>query len=132
VFFKRHRLDDPDETEPGRVFLNGCPPGVRAKFRAVLVAVAAAPPKRFAGGGYWEAMKGDMSGWFEVRVDGPNRHHYRLFCRLDYEAQNRPQPFLAVITGMDKPFRTELGPGDYGKVRALGDEYFARNPRSIV
>ncbi len=28
--------------------------------------------------GYWEAMKGDMSGWFEVRVDGPRRHHYRL------------------------------------------------------
>ena len=45
--------------------------------------VAAAPPKRFAGGGYWEAMKGDMTGWFEVGVDGPRRHHYRLFCRLD-------------------------------------------------
>jgi hypothetical protein len=23
-------------------------------------------------------MKGDMTGWFEVRVDGPRRHHYRL------------------------------------------------------
>jgi hypothetical protein len=32
-------------------------------MRAALVAVAAAPPKRFAGGGYWEAMKGDMTGW---------------------------------------------------------------------
>ena len=132
VFFQRHPLDDPEETAPGRVFLNGCPPSARAKFRAVLVAVAAAPPKRFAGGGYWEAMKGDMSGWFEVRVDGPNRHHYRLFCRLDYEAMNRPKPLLVVIAGLDKPFRTELAPADYANVRALGAEYFARNPRSII
>jgi len=132
VFFQRHALDDPDEVAPGRVFLNGCPPGVRAKFRAVLVAVAAAPPKRFAGGGYWEAMKGDMSGWFEVRVDGPSRRHYRLFCQLDYEAKNRPKPLLVVIAGLDKPFRTELSPADYAKVRALGIEYFARNPRSII
>ncbi len=31
-------------------------------MRAVLVDVGAAPPKRYAGGGYWEAMKGDMTG----------------------------------------------------------------------
>jgi len=53
-------------------------------MNAVLIAVASAAPKRFSGGGYWEAMKGRMAGWFEVRVDGPKRHHYRLFCRLDY------------------------------------------------
>jgi hypothetical protein len=101
---------------------------------AVLIAVAAAPPKRYAGGGYWEAMKGDMTGWFEVRVDGPKRHHYRLFCRLDYEAKNtgRDKPLLVVVTGADKPFRTELGAADYAAVRALGDEYFARNPRAII
>lgn len=63
VFFKRHRLDDPDETAPGRVFLNGCPPGVRAKFRAMLVAVAAAPPKRFA----WRGLLG-----------GHERRHERM------------------------------------------------------
>ena len=39
-------------------------------MRAALAAVASAPPKRFAGGGYWEAMGGAMTGWFEVRVDG--------------------------------------------------------------
>ena len=77
-------------------------------------------------------MKGDMTGWFEVRVDGPGRHHYRLFCRLDYEAKNGPKPLLVVIAGLDKPFRTELSPTDYAKVRALGKEYSARNPRSIV
>lgn len=101
-------------------------------MRAVLVAVAAAPPKRYAGGGYWEAMKGDMTGWFEVRVDGPQRHHYRLFCRLDYEAKNRGKPLLVVVTGLDKPFRTELTKADYARVRALGDEYLKRNPRSVA
>src|SRR5687768_12723969 len=86
AFFKRHRSDDAAESEPGRAALNSFPPKVRATMRAALVAVASAPPKRFAGGGYWEAMKGDMTGWFELRVDGPARHHYRLFCLLDYGA----------------------------------------------
>ena len=101
-------------------------------MRAVLVAVAAAPPKRYSGGGYWEAMKGDMTGWFEVRVDGPKRHHYRLFCRLDYEAEDATNPLLVVITGLDKPFRTELSDSDYASVRQLGVEYLSRNPRSIA
>lgn len=77
-------------------------------------------------------MKGDMTGWFEVRVDGPKRHHYRLYCRLDYEAQRRPKPLLVVITGLDKPFRTELSRADYARVRRLGEEYLSRNPRSIA
>jgi hypothetical protein len=108
------------------------PVGVRAKFRAVLVAVATAPPKRFTGGGYWEAMKGELSGWFEVRVDGPGRHHYRLFCLLDYEADGRDKPLLVIVTGLDKPFRTEFADSDYARVRALGEEYRKRNPRSVV
>jgi len=133
VYFKRHRADDSSETVPGQGFLQKCPTKVRATMRAVLVAVAAAPPKRFSGGGYWEAMKGEMTGWFEVRVDGPKRHHYRLFCRLDYEAKNRDRskPLLVVIAGLDKPFQTELTKADYAAVRQLGDEYLARNPRSI-
>jgi len=101
-------------------------------MRAVLVAVAAAPPKRYSGGGYWEAMKGDMTGWFEVRVDGPKRHHYRLFCRLDYEVEDATKPLLVVITGLDKPFRTELSDSDYARVCQLGVEYLSRNPRSIA
>lgn len=79
--------------------------------------VAAAPPKRFAGSGYWEAMKGDMSGWFEVRIDGPRRHHYRLFCLLNYEAKGQEKPLLVVVDGRDKPFRTTLSDADYAKVR---------------
>jgi len=133
IFFKRHRDDDADENTPGRVFLELCPTKVKATMRSVLAAVAAAPPKRFAGGGYWEAMKGDMTGWFEVRVDGPKRHHYRLFCLLDYEASNDDcmKPLLTVVAGLAKPFRTELTSADYTAIRALGDEYRARNPRSI-
>jgi hypothetical protein len=111
---------------------------VRAKFQAVLVAVAAAPPYRFAGGGYWEAMRGDMKGWFEVRVDGPKpeggkgRHHYRLYCLLDYEAKDVDKPLLVIITGLDKPFRTTMRDADYVRVRRLGEEYRSRNPRSVA
>ncbi len=82
-------------------------------MRAALVAVASAPPKRFAGGGYWQAMKGAMTGWFELRVDGPGRHHYRLFCLLDYDAEGLEKPLLVVIDGRDKPFRTTLSDADY-------------------
>ena len=78
VYFQRHVEDDKNESIPGRVFLDSCPTAVQARIIRVLVAVAAAPPKRFAGGGYWEAMKIPMNGWHEVRVDGPRRRHYRI------------------------------------------------------
>jgi hypothetical protein len=132
AFFRRQGQDHPDMAVPGRQFLNGCPVKVRATMRAVLAQVAAAPPKRFAGGGYWEAMKAEMTGWFEVRVDGPRRHHYRLFCRLDYDAQERSKPLLVVICGLDKPFQTQLSDADYQYVRDLGAEYLRRNPRSLA
>lgn len=132
VFFQRHPDNDPEESVPGREFLRTvCPPGVRAKFNAVLNAVASATPKRFAGGGAWEAMHGEMTGWFEVRRDGPGRRHYRLFCLLDYEAEGQEKPLLVIIDGRDKAFQTELSAADYAAVRALGKEYRSRNPRSI-
>lgn len=131
VYFKRHVEDDAAQAEPARDALQSWPPSVRAKAAAILIAVATAPPKRFAGGGYWEAMKGDMSGWFEVRIDGPRRHHYRLFCLLDYEAKGQEKPLLVVVDGRDKPFRTTLSDSDYAAVRSMGDEYLKRNPRSI-
>jgi hypothetical protein len=61
----------------------------------------------------------------------PGRHHYRLFCLLDYEAHGQDKPLLVIIDGRDKPFRTELSSADYAAVRALGDEYLKRNPRSL-
>ncbi|GAA1144441.1 hypothetical protein [Ornithinicoccus hortensis] len=131
VYFKRHVKDDPAQAEPGRDALRSWPTSVRAKANAVLIAVATAPPKRFAGGGYWEAMQGEMTGWFEVRIDGPKRHHYRLFCLLDYEAKEKETPLLVVVDGRDKPFRTTLNAADYAAVRSMGEEYLKRNPRSI-
>ncbi|QDQ99210.1 hypothetical protein FO059_09435 [Tomitella fengzijianii] len=132
VYFKPHAGDDPEQAEPGLDALRSWPPSVRAKTNAVLIAVATAPPKRFAGGRYWEAMKGTMRGWFEVRIDGPKRHHYRLFCLLDYEAKGHDKGLLVVVDGHDKPFRTTLSDADYAAVRTLGHEYCNRNPRSIV
>jgi hypothetical protein len=73
-----------------------------------------------------------MGGWFEVRADGPKRHHYRLFCLLDYEAQGRDKPLLVVIDGRDKPFRATLSEADYSAVRQLGEEYRRRIPRSLA
>ena len=73
-----------------------------------------------------------MTGWFELRVDGPGRHHYRLFCLLDYDAVGFEKPLLVVIDGRDKPFRTTLSDAEYAAVRKLGAEYRKRNPRSLA
>ena len=101
---------------------------------AVLKAVADAPPPAFSGGGKWEAMHDDMAGFYEVRVDGPDRHHYRLFCLLDRNgsASGLGGPSLVVLTGKDKPFRTVLTARDYADVKRLGQEFEARNPRSVA
>ena len=98
---------------------------------AVLDAVAKAPPHRFSGGGYWEAMHGDMKGLYEVRVDGPGRLHYRLICLLDSAAQRRSH-LLVVVTGLAKPFRTTAPDSEYREISALANEYLRRNPRSAL
>jgi hypothetical protein len=71
----------PDETVPALEFLDGCPGTIDAQFTAVLDAVAAAPPPRFAGGKR-EAMHGSMGGWYEKRLTGSGREQFRLFCLL--------------------------------------------------
>jgi hypothetical protein len=68
---------------PGADFLDGCPAKIRGTILAVLDAVAAAPPPAFSGGGKWEAMHGDMGGYYEIRVTGPGREQFRLFCLLE-------------------------------------------------
>lgn len=132
-FFKRHAEDDPSQAAPARDFLDRCPNAVAAKLIAVVKAVADAPPPAFSGGGKWEAMHGEMSGFFEVRVDGPKRHHYRLFCVLERDGAKAGLggPSLVLVTGKDKPFRTVLSNADYAEVRSLGQEFLARTPRSI-
>lgn len=132
-FFQRHEHEDPEQAVPAREFLDSCPPGVAAKLVAVIKAVAEAPPPAFGGGGKWEAMHGEMNGFYEVRVDGPKRRHYRLFCILEREGAKvgLGGPSLVLIAGKEKPFQTVLSAGDYAEVISLGAEFLARTPRSI-
>lgn len=132
-FFKRHAEDDPTQAVPARDFLDRCPTAVAAKLIAIVKAVADAPPPAFSGGGKWEAMHGEMNGVYEVRVDGPKRHHYRLFCVLERDAAKvgLGGPSLVLITGKDKPFQTVLSNADYAEVRSLGREFLARTPRNV-
>lgn len=133
-FFQRHAHDDPARAVPARDFLLACPDKVRATMLAVVKAVADAPPPMFSGGGMWEAMHDEMTGYFEVRVDGPKRRHYRLFCVLERDGASLGLggPSIVLITGKDKPFRTVLSKADYANVRGLGDEYKDRAPRSVL
>ena len=127
VFF----APDPGLPSFGEEFLNSCPPGIRGRFLALLVEIAKAPPFRFSGGGLWEAMHGEMTGWFEIRVDFNKSKHYRLFCVLDHEALNYEERLLVVITGKTKKYRTTITANEYNKIRKLGAEYFSQNPRLI-
>ncbi len=124
---------------PAETFLDACPAKVDATFNAVLEAVRAAPPPAFSGGGKWEAMHGTMAGYYEIRVTGPGRRHYRLFCILDNGTQQElaergfAAPQIAVINGMVKPNAALFSDREYKKhVRALGDDYLARLPRPIA
>ena len=123
---------------PALEFLDACPGKIDAEFTAVLDAVAAAPPPQFSGGGKWEAMHGTMTGWHEIRLTGPGREQFRLFCLLenaDDEAllkRGLVKPAIAVIAGMRKPWRTTFSERDYDRIGQLGDEYKSDHPRRIA
>lgn len=127
-----------DGVSPALQFLENCPGKIDAEFAAVLDAVAAAPPPRFSGGGKWEAMHGTMGGWHEIRLTGPGREQFRLFCLLENGAREElarrglQRPAIAVITGMRKPWRTTFSERDYQRVRALGGEHQQNYPRRIA
>ena len=133
-FFKRHVADDPSQSVPARDFLQTCPTKVEATILAVVKAGAEAPPPAFSGGGKWEAMHDDMAGFYEVRVDGPQRRHFRLFCVLERDGATvgLGGPSLVLIAGKSKAFMTVLSKAEYGEIRALGVEYRGRNPRSVL
>lgn len=127
-----------DGSVPALEFLDGCPGKIDAEFTAVLDAVAAAPPPQFSGGGKWEAMHGTMGGWHEIRLTGPGREQFRLFCLLenadDKELLRRglAKPAVAVIAGLRKPWRTNFSERDYRRVCRLGEEHKANHPRRIA
>jgi hypothetical protein len=133
-FFQRHPVDDPARSVAALEFLRRCPTKVEAMMVAVVRAVAGAPPPAFSGGGKWEAMHGEMAGFYEVRVDGPKRRHYRLFCMLECDgaAVGLGGPSLVLLAGKDKPFMTVLSAADYAEVRALGAEFRRRVPPSVL
>ena len=79
-------------------------------------------------------MHGDMRGYYEARADGPDREHFRLFCMLDRDGAvvGLHGPSIVILTGASKPFRTVLTDADYAAVRALGEEFLRRVPRSVA
>lgn len=127
-----------ERTAPAVEFLRGCPVAIRAQFVNTLNAIAAAPPPRFSGGGTWEAMHGAMSGRYEIRLTGPGRAQFRLFCLLengtpeDLAGRGLKSPAIAVITGLRKPWRTAFSQRDYQRVRELGNDHQRNYPRRIA
>jgi hypothetical protein len=124
---------------PANAFLDDCPPKVAATFIAVLDAVRGAPPPAFSGGGKWEAMHGTMSGYYEIRVTGPGRRHFRLFCLLENGTPDElaergfDAPPIVVINGMVKPNAALFSDREYKRnVRDLGADYLARLPRPVA
>jgi hypothetical protein len=81
---------------------------------------------------------GDMGGYHEIRLTGPGRRQYRLFCILDnaipevLRERGFVQPQIVAITGMVKDFGKEFSDQDYAKVRKLGTEYRGGIPRRIA
>jgi hypothetical protein len=128
----------PEGMAPALGFLDACPSTIDAQFAAVLDAVAAAPPPQFSGGGKWEAMHGAMGGWYEIRLTGPRREQFRLFCLLENGSSGELakrgflRPTIAVITGMRKPWRTAFSDHDYKHVRELGDQHRHNYPRRLA
>jgi hypothetical protein len=131
-------LKTKDGKVPAEEFLAACPVKMEARFYAVLEAVRGAPPPQFSGGGYWEAMHGEMGGFHEIRLTGPGRRQYRLFCVLDnsdmrgLQRRGFDRPQIAVITGLVKDSGKKFSNRDYAKVRRLGDQYEKEFPRLIA
>lgn len=124
-FFQRDEADDAERTVPAIDFLESIPTKVAAEFQAVLGAVATAPPPSFSGGRKWEAMHGDMAGYFEVGVQGGGMNH-RLFCVLVRDADDLGGSSIVCIDGFSKPPRSAAHPRDYRRVRRYGAEFQKR------
>lgn len=102
-------------TVPALDFLDSCPGKLEGEFTAVLDAVAA-----------------------EIRLTGPSREQFRLFCLLengtDDELVKRGliKPAIVVIDGRRKPWRTVLSAADYRAVKKVGEEHKRQFPRRIA
>lgn len=121
-----------------QAFLTTAPGSVQAHVDSILAALLARDPMRFRGGGYWEAMRGDMRGWFELRCTGPGREQFRLFCLLEngtdeeLSALGLDAPTIVIVAGLRKPHRTVFAAADYARVRRDGDAYRRHVPRRTL
>ena len=120
-----------DPLVPALAWLESVPDEVAAEVMATIDAVAQGPPPQFRGGLRYQAMHGEMTGWFEVRTKHRKRL-YRLFCLQDRTAPGLPRPALVLVTGGDKPNESAFSKAFYRRVRALGEEYLSSNPRSVA
>ncbi|MYE97849.1 MAG: hypothetical protein F4110_03395 [Acidimicrobiaceae bacterium] len=88
----------------------------------MLDAVAEAPPPAFSGGGKWEAMHGDMAGFYEVRVQGGGMNH-RLLCLLARDADDLGGPSIICLGGLSKLRREKADPRDYRRIKGYREEF---------
>lgn len=72
-----------------------------------------------------------MGGIYEVRVKGPDKRLYRVFCLLERAASGLEAPTLVVLTGMSKPNGTVFSDNEYRRIRRLRDEHVAQDPRRV-
>lgn len=105
-FFQRHVADDKSRSVP-----------------------AEAPPPAFSGGGKWEAMHGEMSGFFEIRTQDGGMNH-RLFCLLERNAADLGGSSIVVVSGLSKPKRSAAHPKDYRWALLMRNEFEHR--RSVL
>lgn len=83
-------------------------------------------------------MHGEMRGHYEIRLTGPGRDQFRLFCVLDNGSDEQLAepglytPAIAVICGLRKPWRTTFTAADYADVRRQSDAYRTQIPRRIA
>ena len=121
-FFQLESGDQGGHRAPAKDFLDAIPPRCAAEVQAVLEAVAGAPPPSFSGGGKWEAMHGDMAGFYEVRVQGGGYNH-RLFCLLERTAPDLGGPSIVCLGGLSKRPRSAARNRDYRSIRQYADEF---------
>lgn len=129
-FFERDERDDPGREVPAVTFLDQVPVKARAEIRAVLDAVASAPPPAFSGGGKWEVMRGHMAGFYEVRVRGSDQRNHRLFCILERDAGDLGGSSIVVIDGLSKPVGKAADAEDYRRAIAYRAEF--RERRTVL
>jgi len=84
------------------------------KLNSVLKAVAQAPPHKFRGGGYWEAMHGQMRGIYEVRIQGKDGNLFRFFCVVTKDASSMEK--ITVFAALKKRKNEKFKDTDYKKV----------------